>query len=254
MNIDTTISKLKEEIKQLEELADLGQLGLLKTSEAQDAVKHIYTRIAPLLKPKSIAFRTFDRSAKEQHHWWKVTSTEYLDKQDTHITYWINILEETLNQIDPKALHTDEQNKKQYFIKDGDTYEAQRTIFKIMKRAKNSLIIVDQYLDESIFDYIGSLDPIISIKMLTGSKKPMFGKILESFVSERHTNCEARESGSFHDRFLIIDKIEVWQLGASINHAGRKAFFINKISDQTEKDDFLKQVSQWWNEGLPVIR
>jgi len=164
-----------------------------------------------------------------------VTPTGYLDKQDvSHITNWINIVQETLNQIDPKELHSDEQNKKQYFIKDGDTYEAQKTIFKIMKRAEKSLVIVDQYLDESIFEYIESLDLIISIKMLTGSKKPFFGKILESFVSERNPNCEARESGSVHDRFLIIDEIEVWHLGASINHAGRKAFAISKISDQLE--------------------
>jgi len=38
MNIDTAISKLKEELEKLEKLEDLGQRGILKTDEAQDAV------------------------------------------------------------------------------------------------------------------------------------------------------------------------------------------------------------------------
>jgi hypothetical protein len=121
-----------------------------------------------------------------------------------------------------------------------------------MKRAAKELVIVDPYLDDTVFDYIESLDSNIVIRMLTESKKAVFPKLLKAFVLKR-SNVEARECSACHDRFLIIDQNEIWHLGASINHAGKKAFMIIKVSEQMEKDDFLKNYQSWWGCGIPII-
>jgi hypothetical protein len=46
----------------------------------------------------------------------------------------------------------------------------------------------------------------------------------------------------FHDRFLIIDDLEVYHIGASIKDAGKKSFGISKIEDEVLKDNLIKKV------------
>jgi len=121
-----------------------------------------------------------------------------------------------------------------------------------MKRAAKELVIVDPYLDDTIFDYIESLHSSIGVRMLTESKKAIFPRLLKAFVVKR-SNVETRECSACHDRFLIIDQNEIWHLGASINHAGKKAFMINKVSEQNEKEGFLKNYQSWWSCGTPII-
>ena len=78
----------------------------------------------------------------------------------------------------------------------------------------------------------------------------MFPKL---YVEYRNTNrnVEAKENEHCHDRFIVIDNNETWHLGASINHAGKKAFMVNKVNNEEEKSRFLKDLSSWWEYGKP---
>lgn len=42
----------------------------------------------------------------------------------------------------------------------GNVYRATKQLFKILKRANSEAVIVDEYLDDTVFDYIESLDPV----------------------------------------------------------------------------------------------
>lgn len=114
--------------------------------------------------------------------------------------------------------------------------------------ASITLSIVDVYLDDSIFDYLKSLDPGIQNKLLTADRKPIFKTLYLPFVKERG-NIEARQSKNYHDRFITIDDSVIYHLGAFINYAGRKAFMIKKIEDDEEKAKFTKDFTKWWNTG-----
>lgn len=46
----------------------------------------------------------------------------------------------------------------------------------------------------------------------------------------------------FHDRFLIIDKVEVYHIGASIKDAGKKSFGITKIEDKDLIQSLINKV------------
>ena len=113
------------------------------------------------------------------------------------------------------------------------------------------LSIVDVYLDDSIFDYLKSLDPGIQTELLTADRKPIFKTLYLPFVTERG-NIEARQSKNYHDRFIIIDDSIIYHLGASINYAGRKAFMIKKIEDDEEKKKLTNDFSNWWSTAKPI--
>jgi len=51
---------------------------------------------------------------------------------------------------------------------------------------------------------------------------------------------------------LIIDKKEVWHLGASINFIGKKDSMINKIVDKEELQNFLDCYKDWWQNGILI--
>lgn len=240
MNTESTIAELEAELEKLEIIAENCERQILLIKEAQFVLNTTQSRITSLLDKNSVAFRVFDRMIREKTLWWESTMSGYVSPKDcSNIKTFIKILHATINELEPEFLREEKREKKQYFIQDGDEYRAKKTIFKLMKRATQELVIVDPYLDETIFDYIESLDSSIGVTMPTESKKAIFPKLLKAFVVKR-TNVEARECSACHDRFLIIDQNEIWHLGASINHAGKKAFMINKVSEQNEKDDFLK--------------
>jgi hypothetical protein len=239
MNTESTIAELESELEKLETLAENCERQTLLIKEAQAVLN-------------ATQLRVFDRMVRERTLWWESTITGYVSPKDcSHIKTWIKILHATINEVEPEFLREQGREKKQFFIQDGDEYGAKKTIFKIMKRATKELVIVDPYLDDTIFDYIESLDLSIGVRMLTESKKPIFPQLLKAFIVKR-ANVEARECSACHDRFLIIDQKEIWHLGTSINHAGKKAFMISKVSEQNQKDDFLKNYQNWWDCGTPI--
>ncbi len=253
MNTESIIAELEAELEKLELLAENCERQILHIKEAQVALSATQSRVTSLLDKDSVAFRIFDRMVLERTLWWESTMSGYVSPKDcSHIRTWIGILHATINELAPEFLREEKGEKKQYFIQDGDKYRAKRTIFNLMKRAERELVIVDPYIDDTIFIYIESLDSSIGVRMLTESKKAIFPQLLKAFIVKK-ANVEARECSACHDRFLIIDQNEIWHLGASINHAGKKAFMISKVSEQNEKDNFLKNYQAWWSCGIPII-
>lgn len=60
--------------------------------------------------------------------------------------------------------------------------------------------------------------------------------------NEEYNNLRVIYDDTFHDRFLIIDKKEVYHLGASLNYVGRRTFGINKLEDKEVINLLIKRV------------
>ncbi|MCI8411807.1 MAG: ORF6N domain-containing protein [Clostridia bacterium] len=92
-----------------------------------------------------------------------------------------------------------EFNQKIFF--DGQIYDSYSLIIDIIKTAKNKILIIDNYIDDSI------------LKML--SKK----------------NKKVARTNKFHDRFIVIDNKELYHCGASLKDLGKRCFAISKMND-----------------------
>ena len=112
---------------------------------------------------------------------------------------------------------------------EGQMYDAYSKILDIMLIAKEELIIIDPYADKHVLDMIRKTD--IPVTIVLSNKSRLTDLDINKYQQE-YNNLTLIYKESFHDRFIIIDKKELYHLGTSINNAGTKTFAINKIKDK----------------------
>lgn len=249
---ENQIMKLESLLEFLEKATSQIDDGTIRVSEAQEILKKADADLNEMLEKDSLEWRIYDRGKKEKTLWWEQSISGYASKSHRpNVEHWIEIVRKILNATEPDFLRQIKRPKKEFYLSAGQEYEAKKTIWGIMKMASTKLSIVDVYLDDSVFDYLESLDPGIEVKLLTADRKPTFKTLYLPFAKKRG-KIEARESKDCHDRFIIIDESVIYNLGASINYAGRKAFMINKIEDEQEKKKLTSDFTNWWNTGKPM--
>ncbi len=249
---DAIIVELEDMLGHLETAKDKCSRNLLRIDEAKKVITDVHQKLEKLLPADSTAFRIYDKSKREHTLWWKVTISRYVSKSNCeNIGLWIKILREIISEYEPDFLRGERVGKKQYFLPAGDRYHAMKLVFRIMCRAQRNLAIVDQFLDDKVFDYIESLEMSVDIKLITADQKPIFRKLYNALKTKR-PNIEAKVCHDCHDRFLVIDGSEIWHLGASINGVGKQASMVNKVTDSDEYKRFLSNFNTWWSNGTII--
>jgi hypothetical protein len=101
----------------------------------------------------------------------------------------------------------------------------------ILKRAKTTIAIVDEYLDESILT-LSSLPQPLKVSLLAEKPTPLLSKLVAK-LQTGYPNVELQLSTGFHDRFVILDGDEAWHFGASLKDIGKEVSLIGQM-DGTE--------------------
>jgi hypothetical protein len=134
--------------------------------------------------------------------------------------------------IDNEVQPTTDDVTEQYFKK-GMVHTAYSQIRKIILTAQDKVIIVDQYVDGTIFELLKNLNPERSfdVFIITDTSKHSDFEHEKNLFCKEHANLNIAMYNSidFHDRFIIIDDERLFHLGASIKDAGKKSFMINEI-------------------------
>jgi hypothetical protein len=144
----------------------------------------------------------------------------------------IKLLEETFNKFKEK-----ENTNEVYY--NGETYNAYSRIIDIFNKAKNELIIIDSYADKIVLDIIRKIK--VKVFLITKDSDRLSNLDIEKYKSE-YDNLKVIRNNSFHDRYFILDKKDVYHSGASINNAGTKTFSINKLTDIIVIKEFVNEV------------
>ena len=152
----------------------------------------------------------------------------------------INIINNRLLEHDEKInyLFSKFDPKEQLFL-EGQTYSSYRNILEILNSAKNSIIIIDEYADITFLDLIRTLK--CNITLITRDSNRLSNIEIEKYNKE-YNNLTVVRNNSFHDRFFIIDRNDVYLSEASINNAGNKTFMIIKIEKESVKNTILKDI------------
>ena len=98
-----------------------------------------------------------------------------------------------------------------------------------MSQSEKEIIIIDNYADKSVLDMISKIETEV---MLITKKNSLLSKIDIEKYNKQYNNLKIKYDSRFHDRYILIDKIKLYHLGSSINHAGSKIFSINIIEDK----------------------
>ncbi len=159
-----------------------------------------------------------------------------------------NINNKLINQENKINDNTDKINylftrfdKKEQLFLENQTYTAYRSILEILNSAIDNIIIIDEYADISLLDLIRTIK--CDITLITRDSNRLSNIEIEKYNKE-YNNLTVFRNNSFHDRFFIIDRNDIYLSGSSINSAGNKTFMIIKIEKESVKNTILKDIDK----------
>ena len=123
-----------------------------------------------------------------------------------------------------------EENIKQRIFFDGQIYDAYSLIIDIIKKANRKILIIDNYIDDSVLKMLTKKNNNVEVVILTSDKSNIQPIDIQKFNKE-YPILKVAKTNKVHDRFIIIDNKEMYHLGASIKDLGKKCFGINRIED-----------------------
>ncbi|NLO69800.1 MAG: virulence RhuM family protein [Porphyromonadaceae bacterium] len=137
------------------------------------------------------------------------------------------------------------EDKIEFFVKtalppvqgiffDGQIFDAHKFVSDVVKSAKKSIILIDNYVDESVLHLLSKRKSSVSCKIFTNKITNQFQLDLQKFNAQ-YEPIEVAQFSKSHDRFLIIDNQEVYHIGASLKDLGKKWFAFSKIKINAEQ-------------------
>lgn len=131
-----------------------------------------------------------------------------------------------------------EENIKQKIFFEGQIYDAYSLIIAIIKKANKKILIIDNYIDDSVLKMLTKKNINVEVVILTSDKSNIQKIDIQKFNKE-YPILKIAKTNKFHDRFIVIDNKEMYHLGASIKDLGKKCFGINKIEDREIIDKII---------------
>ena len=124
-----------------------------------------------------------------------------------------------------------EENIKQKIFFEGQIWDSYSLIIDIIKKANKKILIIDNYIDDSVLKMLTKKKNNVEVTILTSEKSNIKKIDIQKFNKEYPT-LKIAKTNKFHDRFIVIDNKEMYHLGASIKDLGKKCFGINRIEDR----------------------
>lgn len=118
----------------------------------------------------------------------------------------------------------------QGIIFNGQIFDAWTFISDLIRSAKISIIIIDNYVDDSVLKLLTKRAKNVNASIITHKVSSALTKDIEKHNAQ-YTPVNIRKHGDFHDRFIIIDRSELYHIGASLKDLGKKVFAFSRMND-----------------------
>lgn len=168
-------------------------------------------------------------------------------REFTHMRKFIsanNYLLQRMNLIEEKQINTNQKvddilnaieskntTIKQGVFFEGQFFDAYIFISDILKQAKKSIVLIDNYIDDKTLLHLNSkTNQNIKINIITKSISNELKLDIEKY-NKQYNNLSIYEYKNSHDRFLIIDNKIIYHIGASLKDLGNKWFAFSKLED-----------------------
>lgn len=159
-----------------------------------------------------------------------------------------------LDQIELKQMKTDEKIEKIFnaleagkpkpdkgIFFEGQIFDAYVFVADIIKKAKTDIILIDNYVDETVLTLLAKRKKNLNATIYTKQISKQLKFDLDKHNSQ-YPHITIRTFPNSHDRFLIIDQKELYHLGASLKDLGKKWFAFSKMDTLTA--DVLKKMNK----------
>lgn len=111
---------------------------------------------------------------------------------------------------------------------DGQIFDAYVFVADMIKKAKSSVILIDNYVDESVLTLLSKRDKKVTTTIYTQTISKQLRLDIKKHNSQ-YPEISVVEFKDAHDRFLIIDQKELFHFGASLKDLGKKWFAFSKM-------------------------
>lgn len=131
---------------------------------------------------------------------------------------------------------------KQAIFCAGQFYDAYEYISSIIRKAGSSIVLIDPYCDAKAFTFLKNKKESVKLTICSSHLSKLEKEEIEKFESQ-YGKINIKQLDDNHDRYLIIDSEECYQLGASLNYAGKKMFSIIKNENKEIIGFLLKKIN-----------
>jgi hypothetical protein len=185
----------------------------------------------------SVGYRVKSRRGTQFRQWANKVLRDYLLKG--------HAIHQRFERIEGRVAET--EKKIDFFVRtslppvqgvfyEGQIFDAHAFVSDLIRSAKRSVILIDNYADESVLTLLSKRMPNVTADIHTGNVSKQMRLDLRRH-NEQYAPVTVHETGRFHDRFLIIDST-VFHIGASFKDLGRKLFAFSRM--EISDGDLLK--------------
>ena len=162
----------------------------------------------------------------------KITNERFVNLEND-----VNILKSQMSEV-KSLVKNNKLETNQGIFYDGQVYDSYGFILDLIKQAKNEIILIDNYIDDTVLTLFSKI-PNIKITIYTNTISKQLKLDFEKY-SKQYDNITLKIFQNSHDRFLILDKKDIYLIGASLKDLGKKWFAFSKIN--LNIDELIKKL------------
>jgi len=173
--------------------------------------------------PKGVRFRQWATSVLKSYiqNGYAINSEKITHQRFKELENDVSLLKSQVANIS-KGLKNSTMQAKNGIFYDGQVYDAYAFVNDLLKSAKSEVVLIDNYIDDTVFTLFSKY-PNLKIKIYTQSISKQLDLDFQKYNAQ-YKNIKLLEFKKAHDRFLIMDKKEIYHIGASLKDLGKKWF------------------------------
>ncbi|MCK9337142.1 MAG: virulence RhuM family protein [Arcobacteraceae bacterium] len=152
----------------------------------------------------------------------KITNERFVNLENN-----VNSLKTQMNEV-KSLVKNNKLETNQGIFYDGQIFDSYSFINELLKQANSEIILLDNYIDDTVLTIFSKI-PNIRVTIYTNAIPKQLKLDFEKY-QKQYQNVEIRIFKNSHDRFIILDKKEVYHLGASLKDLGKKWFAFSKMN------------------------
>ena len=188
----------------------------------------------------SVGYRVNSKNATLFRQWANKVLKEYLLKGHA-VNQRLSNLE---NRVNSKFLEHEQHlnridSKIDFFVRtslppvegvfyDGQIFDAYKFATDLIRSARQSILLVDNYVDESVLLMLSKRNAGVKADIYTQAVSRQLQLDLQKHNSQ-YPPISIHTYKKCHDRFLIIDGTDVWHIGSSLKDLGKKMFAFSRL-------------------------
>ena len=231
----STISRHVKNIFQEKELLEESVVAKFATTASDGKIYQVdYYNLDVVI---SVGYRVKSIRGTQFRQWANKVLKEYLLRGHA-LNYKFELIEEQLKEH--RAILDKHEDKIDFFVRtslppvegvfhNGQIFDAYKFATDLIKSANKSLVLIDNYIDESVLLMLSKRKPGVTADVYTYPISQTLRQDLQKH-NRQYSPINIHNHTTSHDRFLIIDNTEVYHIGASLKDLGKKLFAFSKLN------------------------